>query len=146
MQSLPPMSTELLELQNALHARFGDSPDLGTTEISPDGTVFTIRWFGDPPAALLALVDSYRAAPFATRLELTRFRPGDLAAEASRLLRENPGVVTMTGPRNEGDGVIVGTDPGIVADPDEETLRSLGITSRLPLFPEATSASVPAGG
>jgi hypothetical protein len=137
---------ELVGLQNALHERFGDSPDLGTQEISRDRTVFTIRWFGNPPAQLLALVESYQDAPFEIRLEQTRFRPGDLLAEARRLLSEHPGVVTGAGPRNEGNGVTVSIDPAVAADPDETTLRSLGITSRFPLFPEAMSAPVPASG
>jgi hypothetical protein len=144
--ALPPAPMELHALQDALMARFGNSPDLGTQEISLDRTVFTIRWHGDPPAELRALAESYRDAPFEIRLERTRFRQGDLLAEAGRLLREHNGVVTVTGPRNEGDGVIVGLDPEVVDAPDAETLRSLGIISRFPLFPESTPPVVPASG
>jgi hypothetical protein len=144
MLPLEPM--EMHELQDALMGRFGDSPDLGTQEISLDRRVFTIRWHGDPPAELRALAESYRDAPFEIRLERTRFRTGELSAEAGRLLREHTGVVTVTGPRNEGDGVIVGLDPEVVDDPDAETLRSLGITSRFPLFPESTPPVVPVSG
>jgi hypothetical protein len=146
MLMLPPEPMELHELQDALAGRFGSSPDLGTQEISIDRRVFTIRWHGDPPAELRSLVGSYRDAPFEIRLERTRFRQGDLSAEAGRLLREHTGVVTVTGPRNEGDGVTVGLDPEVVADPDAETLRSLGITSRFPLFPEVTPPVMPVSG
>jgi hypothetical protein len=139
-----PMPEEMLTFQNRLHEQFGSSPDLGATELE-DGPRLIVRWFGEPPAELLALIDSYRDAPFEIRLVPTRFRYGDLIAEARRLLQENPGVVTGTGPRNEGDGVVVGLDPARAPHPDRAVLDSLGITSEFPLFPEAMSQPVPAG-
>ena len=79
-------------------------------------------------------------------MEPTRFRPGDLRAEAHRLIEEHSPVVTATFPRNEGDGIGVGIDPSTAASPGQADLERLGVTSRFPLFPEALGAAVPAAG
>jgi hypothetical protein len=144
--ALPMMPAEMSALADAVQQRFANSPDLGTTEISLDRTVLTVRWFGDPPPELRTMLDAHQDAPFEIRLEQTRFRQGDLMTEAGRLLREHPGVVTVTGTRNEGDGVIVGIDPEVIDSPDQADLAAYGITSRFPLFPRAESQPVPASG
>jgi hypothetical protein len=140
-----PMPHEQFTFTERLHALAGDSPDFGVID-ARDRSVLVVRWFGEPPAAVGALIEEYADAPFDIRVELTRFRPGDLRAEARRLLQEHPGVVTVTFPRNEGDGVGVGIDPSVVSSPDEADLERLGVTSRFPLFPESTSRPVPAAG
>jgi hypothetical protein len=137
-----PMPMELLTFRNRLHERHGDSPDLGIGSVEDGYRRVVVRWHGEPPADLLALLDEYAGAPFEIRLVGTRFRPGDLADEASRLVREHPGVVTGAGPRTEGDGVVVGIDPAA----GRHDLAALGVSSRFPLFPEAMDRPVPAAG
>ncbi|MGY1635844.1 hypothetical protein ACI78V_04225 [Geodermatophilus sp. SYSU D00742] len=146
LEGVTPMPLELLTFQNRLHELFGDSPDLGATSAAGRPSEVVVRWHGDPPAGLLALVERYADAPFQIRVEQTRFRPGDLLEEARRLLEQHPGVVTGTGPRTEGDGVVVGIAPAVDPDPGPEELATLGITSRFPLFPEAVEQPVPAAG
>jgi hypothetical protein len=146
LEGVTPMPLELLTFQNRLHELFGNSPDLGTSSVADRHGQVVVRWYGDPPAELLALVEQYAEAPFEIRLEQTRFRPGDLLDEARRLLQDHPGVVTGTGPRTEGDGVTVGIDPALSGDPGPEDLVALGVTSRFPLFPEAVGQPVPAAG
>jgi hypothetical protein len=140
-----PIPYEQFTFTERLHALAGDSHDFGVID-ARDRSVLVVRWFGEPPAAVGALIEEYADAPFAIRVEATRFRPGDLRAEARRLLREHPGVVTVTYPRNEGDGVGVGIDPSVASSPGEADLERLGVISRFPLFPESTSRPVPAAG
>ncbi len=140
-----PMPYEQFSFTQRLHALAGESPDFGVID-ARDRSVLVVRWFGKPPAAVSALIDEYADAPFEVRVEPTRFRPGDLRAEAQRLIEEHSGVVTATFPRNEGDGVGVGIDPSVASTPDQGDLERLGITSRFPLFPESTSRPVPAVG
>ena len=146
LEGVAPMPVELLTFQNRLHELAGDSPDLGTSSVEDGYRRVVVRWHGDPPADLLALVEEYADAPFEVRVDSTPFRQGDLVEDAGRLVREHPGVVTGAGPRTEGDGVTVGVDPAVSADPDAGDLAALGITSRFPLFPEAMGQPVPAGG
>jgi hypothetical protein len=93
-----------------------------------------------------ALIEEYADAPFDIRVEPTRFRPGDLRAEAHRLIEEHSPVVTATFPRSEGDGIGVGIDPSMAASLEQADLERLGITSGFPLFPESLGAPVPAAG
>ncbi|SFF21902.1 hypothetical protein SAMN05216574_11033 [Blastococcus tunisiensis] len=140
-----PAPYEQSALNERLHALVGGSPDFGGLD-ARDRAVLVVRWFGDPPAELLALVDEYADAPFDVRVEPTTFRPGDLADEARRLLQDHPGVVTGTFPRTTGDGIGVGIDPSVATDPDRADLDRLGVTSRFPLFPEPIGRPVPATG
>ena len=146
LQGVTPSPMELLTFQDRLHELVGDSPDLGTSSVEGGHSQVVVRWYGDPPAELLALVAEFADAPFEIRVEPTEFRQGDLVEEAGRLVREHPGVVTGAGPRTEGDGLTVGVDPAAAADPDADDLARLGVTSRFPLFPESMGQPVPAGG
>lgn len=146
LQGVVPTPAELVDFQNRLHALAGDSPDLGTSSVEDGHARVVVRWYGDPPAEVLALVEEYADAPFEIRVERTAFRNGELVAEAGRLVREHPGVVTAAGPRTEGDGVVVGIDPAVVLAPGPDDLARLGVTSRFPLFPESLGQPVPASG
>jgi hypothetical protein len=146
LEGVTPMPAELLDFQDRLHELAGDSPDLGTGSVEDGYAHVVVRWYGDPPAEVLALVEEYAHAPFEIRVQRTQFRQGDLSEEAGRLVREYPGVVTGAGPRTEGDGVTGGIDPAVAADPGPDDLADLGVTSRFPLFPEAMGQAVPAGG
>lgn len=143
VEPMPPH--EEFAFIDRLHALAADSPDFGGLD-ARDRAVLVVRWFGEPPAEVRVLIEEYADAPFAIRVEPTSYRPGDLRAEARRLLEAHPGVVTVTFPRNEGDGVGVGIDPSVVSSPDPEDLERLGIRSPFPLFPEPISQPVPAGG
>ena len=140
-----PIPHEQFAFTERLHALVGESPDFGVLD-ARDRSVLVVRWFGDLPTEVGAVIDEYADAPFDIRVEPTRYRPGDLRAEAQRLLAEHSGVVTVTFPRNEGDGVGVGIDPVKAASPDQADLERLGVTSRFPLFPEAMGQPVPAAG
>jgi hypothetical protein len=144
-RGVDPMPYEQFTFAERLHALAGDSPDFGVLD-ARDRAVLVVRWFGEPPPAVGALVEEYADAPFDIRVQPTRFRPGDLRAEAQRLIEQHPGVVTATFPRNEGDGVGLGIDPSVAASPDQADLERLGVTSRFPLFPEALGPAVPAAG
>jgi hypothetical protein len=146
LEGATPMPSEVLTFQNRLQERFGDSPDLGTSSVEDGYSRVVVRWHGDLPTDLLALVEQYADAPFEVRVEQTRFRQGALLEEARRLVEQHPGVVTGAGPRTEGDGVTVGIDPALVGDPRPGDLVALGISSRFPLFPEAMEQPVPAAG
>jgi hypothetical protein len=140
-----PIPFDQFTFTERLHALAGDSPDFGVVDAT-DRAALVVRWFGEPPVEVRALLDEYADAPFDIRLESTRFRPGDLRSEARRLLEAHPDVVPATFPRNEGDGVGLGIDPSVASAPDQEDLERLGITSRFPLFPESMSRPVPAVG
>ena len=143
---LPPVTAEMGHLLETVQQRFGDDPDLGASEVSLDRTLITLRWHGVPPRELTTLVRAHADAPFEVRLESTPFRPTDLTEEAGRLVALHPGVVTMAGPRSEGDGVTVGIDPAVDSAPDQADLARLGVSSRFPLFPRAEAQPVPAAG
>lgn len=126
----PGVPTGIYDLLERLTAVAGDSPDFGSPGISLDRTRLTVRWFGEPPAEVRALVDA--AAGFEVVVQQTDVRPGELRAEADRLVREHPGVVVSAWARPEGDGVEV------LVTPDAPTT---GVTSMFPLVVEVAEAS-----
>ncbi|MGY2085490.1 hypothetical protein [Blastococcus sp. SYSU DS0539] len=140
--ALPPVPWEVHALLEEVQTRWGEHPDLGQSEISRDRELVILRWHGPPPAELVALTDS--AAGFDVRIDATPFRTTELVAEAGRLVREHPGVVTGAGPRGAGDGITVGIDPSAAGSADADALEDLGVISRFPLFPQAMSAPVAA--
>ena len=136
----PGTRPEVYDLLERLGAAAGDSPDFGTTGLSLDRTRVTVRWFGELPAAVRAVLD---AAPEGLTVTVapTAFRPGDLRAEAERLAAENPGVVGAAAARPEGDGVelVVPADVAASAGGPEQALA--GVTSDFPLFVEEGTVS-----
>ena len=141
----PPVTTEMLTAIEQVRAAAGGSPDFGDPEISPDRTRVVVRWYGEVPAAVQQVVDAHADAGFAMVLEQVPFRPADLQAEAQRLIREHPGVVSAVGPRTAGDGIDVMISEQAVADAGglDQALVDAGILSEFPLFPSAGSV-VPA--
>ena len=135
---LPPPPGSTFALGERLQAELGGAPEFGGTAVDPDRTRFTIRWHGDVPAALTKIVDDYADAGFDVRIENTEFLPGDLRAEAQRLVREHHPVVQGAGPRPAGDGLTVtlSTEAARSAGGVEEALTDNGIVSNFPLFPE----------
>jgi len=112
----------------------GDSPDFGTPGISLDRTRLTVRWFGRPPATVQRVIDA--AEGVAVAVQPTEFRPGDLRAEAERLVREHGDVLAAASARPEGDGIEV-LVPSAVADSAGGAHQALaGITSAFPLTAE----------
>ncbi|RBY92088.1 hypothetical protein DQ244_07195 [Blastococcus sp. TBT05-19] len=144
---LPPVTGEMHAVLDEARARWGDHPDFGQPEISLDRTLIVLRWHGPPPAELTALVEGRAHPDFDVRLDRTPFRDSELSEEAGRLVREHSGVVHTAWPRTGGDGVGLGIDPSVAGDDVVAALDRLGITSRFPLFPEASSppVAIPAG-
>ena len=111
----------------------GDSPDFGTPGISLDRTRLTVRWFGEPPAAVRAVLADH---PGEVTVQPTEFRPGDLRAEADRLVREHPGVVVAASARPEGDGIEVLVPPAVAAAAGGAGQAVAGVGSAYPLTAE----------
>ncbi|GAA4731642.1 hypothetical protein GCM10023328_08530 [Modestobacter marinus] len=143
--ALPLVSAEMLDAIDQVRVAAGNSPDFGDPEISRDRTLVTVRWHGPVPAAVQQVVDAHAGADFAMVVEQTPFRPGDLQAEASRLITEHSGVVSAVGARAAGDGIDVMITEQAVEEAGglDEALAQHGIDSRFPLFPSAGSV-VPA--
>jgi len=137
----PGTRAEVYDLLERLSATAGDSPDFGTPGISLDRTRLTVRWFGDLPPAVRAVVDS-PGAGFDVEVRQTAFRPGDLRADAERLAREHAGVVAAAWARPEGDGIDVQVLPAVAgaAGGAEQALVGAGIGSEFPLFAEVGDA------
>ena len=138
----PGVPGGVYDLLERLTAVAGDSPDLGTPGISLDRTRLTVRWFGELPAAVRAVLDS--AGPgFEVTVQPTDLRPGDLRAEAGRLLREHADVVAAATARPEGDGidVLVPPDVAAAAGGAGQALTAAGVSSVVPLFAEVGEAS-----
>jgi hypothetical protein len=136
----PGGPTAIYDLLERLSAAAGDAPEYGTPGISLDRTRLTVRWFGEPPAAVQRVLDG--AQGFELTVAQTEFRPADLRAEAERLLAEHPGLVTSARERPEGDGIDV-----LVAPPAAESagsadaaLEQAGVRSAFPLVAEAGEA------
>jgi hypothetical protein len=137
----PGVPSGVYDLLERLSAAAGDSPDFGTPGLSLDRTRLTVRWFGELPAAVRAVVDS--AGPgFAITVQPTDFRPGELRAEAGRLVREHGDVVAAATARPEGDGVEVVVPPEMAepAGSAEAAALERGVTSSYPLSFEVGSA------
>ncbi|TYP87972.1 hypothetical protein [Blastococcus xanthinilyticus] len=142
MLSLPPVTEEMTVLLEEVRVRWGEHRDLGQSEITLDRSAVILRWYGAPPAELVALAEASGGAGFDVRIEQTRFRTTELVEEAGRLVREHAGVVHSAWPGNDGGGVGIGLDPAVAGDGGAEDLARLGISSRFPLFPEVTGAPV----
>jgi hypothetical protein len=144
---LPPPAGTTVGFGERVHAELGDFPEFGDTAVNRDRTRFTIRWHGEVPAVLREIVDDYAPhAPFDIVIEDTEFLPGDLRAEAGRLLREHSPVVQGAGPRPAGDGVDVTLSPEAVrvAGSAEAALTDNGVVSDFPLFVIAVGEVEPA--
>ena len=141
----PPVTTEMMAALDQVRAAAGGSPDFGDPEISRDRTRIIVRWYGELPDAVQAVVDAHATGDFTIVVEQVPFRPADLRAEAERLIREHPGVVNGVGPRPAGDGIDVMISEQAVEEAGglDEALADAGVVSEFPLFPSAGSV-VPA--
>jgi len=138
----PPVTTDMITALDRVRAAAGGSPDFGDPEITLDRTQVVVRWHGDVPDAVQAVVDAYAEGPFAMQVEQILFRPGDLRAEADRLIREHPGVVTGVGARPTGDGIDIMIADEVVdqAGGLDQALERNAVVSAFPLF--ATAGSI----
>ena len=136
----PGGPTAIYDLLERLSAAAGDAPEYGTPGISLDRKRLTVRWFGEPPAAVQRVLDG--AQGFEFTVAHTEFRPADLRAEAERLLTEHPGLVTSARDRPEGDGLDVLVAPSAVeaAGSPDAALEQAGVQAAFPLFAEAGEA------
>lgn len=133
----PGGPTAIYDLLEQLSEVAGDSPDFGTPGISLDRKRLTVRWYGELPERVLALL----ADPgFEVTVLQTPYRPGDLRAEAERLLREHPGVLAAATARPEGDGVEVLVPPAVAEPAGGADQAVAGISSDAPLFAEVGEA------
>jgi hypothetical protein len=135
----PGTRREVYDLLERLSEAAGDSPDFGTPGVSLDRTRLTVRWFGALPAAVQRVVDS-ADGDLRVQVQATEFRPGDLRAEAERLVRDHATVVVAATARPEGDGIDV-LVPRTVAEAAGGAGQALaGIRSTYPLFAEVGEA------
>ena len=129
----PGGPTAIYDLLERLAAVAGDSPDFGTPGISLDRTRLVVRWHGELPAAVQRLL----AAPgVEVTVQQTAFRPGDLRAEAERLLGEHAAVLAGASARPEGDGVEVLVPPATAEAAGGPEQAVAGISSEYPVFAE----------
>jgi hypothetical protein len=133
----PGVPTGMYDLLERLAAAAGDSPDFGSPGISLDRTRLTVRWFGEPPSAVQAVLQS-AGTGFQIVVQPTEFRPGELRAEAARLAGEHADVVAAATARPEGDGieVLVPQAAAEAAGGPAPALAHHGVTSHVPLFAE----------
>lgn len=133
----PGGPTAIYDLLERLSAAAGDSPDFGTPGISLDRKRLTVRWHGELPGPVRALL----ADPgVEVTVQQTPYRPGDLRAEAERLLREHPGVLAAATARPEGDGVEVLVPPAVAEPAGGAEQAVAGVSSDVPLFAEVGEA------
>ena len=139
----PGGPTAIYDLLERLSEAAGDSPDYGTPGISLDRTRLTVRWFGEPPAAVQRVLDG--AQGFELTVAQTAFRPADLRAEADRLLTAHPGLVTSARERPEGDGIDVLFSPPVpeAAGVPDPAMAQAGVDAAFPLLAEAGEAPAP---
>ena len=132
----PGTRAEVYDLLERLSAAAGDSPDFGTPGVSLDRTRLTVRWFGEPPAAVARVLAS--ADGFTVAVQPTRFRPGDLRAEADPLAAAHGSVVQHAPAPPAGDGIDVLVPPSalVAAGTPAGALAAAGVDSPFPLFPE----------
>jgi hypothetical protein len=124
----------IYDLLERLTAAAGDSPDLGVPGISLDRTRLTVRWFGDLPDAVQAVLRDHQG--FEVAVQQTAFRPGDLTAEADRLASAHPAVIAAATPRPEGDGIDVLVPPAVAGTAGGAEQALAGVVSGYPLFAE----------
>jgi hypothetical protein len=131
-----PLPSTMFWLRERLHAEFEDLAEYGGGAANRDRTRYMIRWHGDVPAKMRQIVDEYADRDFEIVIEQTAFLPGDLRAEAGRLLRVHSPVVQGAGPRPAGDGVDVTLSPEAVraAGSAEAALADNGVVSDYPIF------------
>ena len=136
----PGVPSGVYDLLERLSAVAGDSPDLGTPGISLDRTRLTVRWFGEVPAAVRAVLADHPGVDVA--VQPTDFRPGDLRAEAERLVREHGTALGAATARPEGDGIEVLVPPRLAeaAGGAAQALAAAGVGSDVPLFAEVGEA------
>jgi len=139
----PGGPTAIYDLLERLSAAAGDAPEYGVPGISLDRTRLTVRWFGEPPAAVQRVLDG--AQGFELTVARTEFRPADLRAEAERLLADHPGLVTGARERPEGDGidVLVAPPAAEAAGSADAALEQAGVRAAFPLVAEAGEAPAP---
>ncbi|MBB3677281.1 hypothetical protein [Modestobacter versicolor] len=130
----PGTRAEVYDLLERLSAAAGDSPDFGTPGLSLDRSRLTVRWSGELPAAVRQVVDS--AEGVTVTVQPTAFRPGDLRAEAERLVREHPDVVQAATARPEGDGIEVLVPPAVAGAAGGAEQALAGVASAFPLSAE----------
>jgi hypothetical protein len=135
----PGVPSGIYDVLERLSAAAGDSPDLGTPGISLDRTRLTVRWFGDLPPAVQRVVDA-AGEGFAVVVQRTRFRPGDLRAEAARLAGEHRDVVAAATARPEGDGIDVLVPPAVADAAGGPDQALAGVRSGYPLVAEVGEA------
>jgi hypothetical protein len=136
----PGVPSGIYDLLERLSAVAGDSPDLGTPGISLDRTRLTVRWFGEVPAAVRAVLADHPGVDVV--VQPTDFRPGDLRAEAERLVRAHGEAVAAATARPEGDGIEVLVPPRLAgaAGGAAQALAAAGVGSDVPLFAEVGEA------
>lgn len=139
---LPLPSEDVSTFIQRVQALAGDSPDSGGPALGEDRTTVTLYWFGAVPDDVLALIDEYQGR-VAVDVVATPFRPGDLAAEANRLVVEHAPTVRAVGPRVQGDGLEVLVETAAVERAGSLDAVLDGLDSPFPLFGEVGSV-VPA--
>ncbi|WP_222195621.1 hypothetical protein [Modestobacter italicus] len=113
-------------------------PDSGGPGIDWEQQRVVIRWHGELPSEVQAVVDAAADEPFEVVVVPIRFRPGDLLAEAHRLLEAHPGVVTGAG-LDGAEGLHVWLAPELVAaaGSSEAVVAEHRVSSAWPLSFEA---------
>ena len=139
----PGGPTAIYDLLERLSEAAADAPEYGTPGISLDRKRLTVRWFGEPPAAVQRVLDG--AQGFELTVARTEFRPADLRAEAERLLADHPGLVTSARERPEGDGidVLVAPSAAEAAGSADAALEQAGVRAAFPLVAEVGEAPAP---
>jgi hypothetical protein len=128
----PGGPSAVYDVLERLTAAAGDSPDFGTAGIGLDRKRLVVRWFGELPGPVQAVLREHPGVEVV--VQQTEYRPGELAAEASRLAAEHADVVAAATARPEGDGIEVLVLPA-AGDP-EQALTAAGVASTFPLFAE----------
>ena len=135
-------SSEMSDVVQRVFAAAGERiPDSGGPEIDRDRERVVIRWHGELPPEVQAVVDACAHEPFEVVVVPSRFRPGDLRVEAHRLLEVHPGVVT--GAVSDGmAGLHVWLAPELVATAGslDAVVAAHQVTSAYPLSFEANRA------
>ena len=135
----PGGPTAIYDLLERLSAAAGDSPDFGTAGISLDRKRLVVRWYGELPAPVQRVVDS--AGPdVEVTVVPTPFRPGDLRAEAERLLAAHGTVLAAATARPEGDGIEVLVPPAVAEEAGGPAQAVAGLDAAYPLSAEVGEA------
>ena len=134
----PGGPTAIYDLLERLTRVAGDSPDFGTAGISLDRKRLVVRWFGELPDAVRAVVRDHPG--FDVVVQQTEFRPGDLTAEAQRLVRDHPGLVAAASARPEGDGIEVLVPPAVADAAGGAEAAVAGLPAAFPLVAEVGDA------